>query len=185
MPFVVMTDIAGLILAGGKSRRMGRDKAELMRNGVSFLDHAKTLLGEAGCQQILISHPEHLADRYPGAGPLAGLEAATAKVEAGSLLLVIPIDMPNQNADVLRTLIAQNPAVGAYFERQPLPFIARVTSELRQRLRETLGRADADRSLFHLFRGMGFDALAIPQDSERQFENCNTPEQFKQMETGW
>ena len=79
--------IFGLVLAGGKSRRMGQDKALLRREGRSQLAHAVDLLG-AVTDRVYVSaradqadeperaRYEQVVDRYRGIGPVAGILSA-------------------------------------------------------------------------------------------------------------
>src|SRR2546429_4807840 len=69
--------VAGLLLTGGSSRRMGRDKAELVVAGERLADHAARELTGA-CEPVLEIRPgrselEAVADDEPRAGPLAAL----------------------------------------------------------------------------------------------------------------
>ena len=76
-----MESFSALILTGGKSSRMGRDKASLPFRNSSLLERAMDAL--SFCDDLLLSvaHPEdypeaeipHITDRYPGCGPMAGI----------------------------------------------------------------------------------------------------------------
>ncbi|PHR63016.1 MAG: molybdenum cofactor guanylyltransferase [Robiginitomaculum sp.] len=183
MPCAVMIEPIGLVLAGGQSRRMGRDKAALMIGGMSLLDRAKALLAEAGCNPILVSGAGGLVDRFANAGPLAGLDAALHTLSDGQWVLVIPVDMPNLKPALLKKLIqARTDEAGLYFADHPMPVCVRVTSDLRAYLQQTLEAPDGDRSLFCLFRSLGFTAIAGPGRHSPAFWNCNTPEQLANLE---
>lgn len=77
--------VAGIILAGGASRRMGANKALLSLNGESLIERTVRCL-EQVCGRILLSANDpdsfrHLGvecvpDVYPGQGPMAGIHAA-------------------------------------------------------------------------------------------------------------
>ena len=91
-----------VILAGGKSRRMGRDKAMLMVNGSTLLERAAESLRDY-FDPIYISVNEkrddlpadciEIADRFPGSGPMAGLESAFARCEA-DCIFICAVDLP-------------------------------------------------------------------------------------------
>ena len=90
-----------VILCGGKSRRMGTDKAMLTLNGLPFIER---LAGElSDFNELFISvdstdnHPQTglpaIADIYPNCGPMGGLHAALSLCKADALL-VLSCDMP-------------------------------------------------------------------------------------------
>lgn len=95
-----MKGAVAVILAGGQSRRMGRDKAELPLAGQSFLDR---MAGELSplFDRVYVSvdrpgrYPgyQELADLRPGQGPLAGLEAAFLRTGAEEVFLAA-VDLP-------------------------------------------------------------------------------------------
>lgn len=104
---------SALILAGGKSSRMGRDKALLELRGATLLAHQIKLVRNLGVKEIFISgRPEVdyaipgcgvLIDRFQHAGPLAGIERGLDATTA-SLLLVLAVDMPALRSDFLARL---------------------------------------------------------------------------------
>ena len=107
--------IFGLVLAGGDSRRMGRDKALLERDGRSQLAHAVDLLAEV-TDRVFVSaradqadEPERarhaqIVDRYEGMGPVAGILSAMDEHPDASWL-VVACDLPNVDATTLEFLI--------------------------------------------------------------------------------
>ncbi len=180
-----MTRPVGLLLAGGRSRRMGRDKAQLVLGGMSMLDRAAAILHEAGCAEVLISGPGGLADRFAHGGPLAGLDAAVHGCSDGTVLLVVPVDMPKLEANMLAklpSLLASH--VGVCFAGQPLPFCVRVSKGLREYVQSVLEKDEADRSLMAMFRRFDFSQIAAGGPRET-FANCNTPDEFSAMEENW
>jgi molybdopterin-guanine dinucleotide biosynthesis protein A len=106
-------NFSAVILAGGKSSRMGRDKAFLEINGQPLLVRQISLAQEAGASQIIISgragtdysafNCQVLVDQSPDLGPLSGIDAALQTV-TDPLLLVLAVDMPYLTADFLKKL---------------------------------------------------------------------------------
>ena len=102
--------MTGLVLAGGRSTRMGRDKALLAWDGTSLVDRVAAALREC-CDEVLIAsgdgarlgRPGEIADAVDGAGPLGGLLAGM-EAAAHPLVAVVAVDMPHANAAVLRAL---------------------------------------------------------------------------------
>ena len=123
------------ILAGGKSTRMGRDKALLEWQGRPLIEHAVTRLRALGMNARILGNRPDLAcfapvvsDNFPGQGPLAGIEAALSVTETG-LNLFVPIDLPMLPAEFLRWMsvraeTTQAAATIPCIEGQPQPLCA-------------------------------------------------------------
>lgn len=103
-----------LIIAGGFSSRMGRDKAEIVRpDGVRQLDYLAGLVGRF-CDEIWVSLRQGgdlkttlpvIEDRRPGLGPLAALEAAF--LHRAGPWLVVACDLFLLDEITIRQLIEQ------------------------------------------------------------------------------
>lgn len=105
----------GLVLAGGRSRRMGRDKALLEFDGMTQLERAMSAIGEVTERQFVSarreqtdeqerSRYEQIVDRYEDMGPVAGILSALEKWPAADWL-VVACDLPNLDAETLRYLV--------------------------------------------------------------------------------
>lgn len=118
-----MTQLLGVVLAGGQSSRMGRDKASLRhRSGTTFLQYALNLLRPL-CAEVAVSVAHQrcdaalagreladvtvLEDPVVGLGPAIGVATAVQAAAQRSLsaALVIPVDMPALTAMQLMPLI--------------------------------------------------------------------------------
>ncbi|MCB9015035.1 MAG: molybdenum cofactor guanylyltransferase [Lentimicrobiaceae bacterium] len=102
------SQITGIVLAGGKSTRMGTDKGLMIFQGKPLVMYSIDLLSMF-CGRILISsnNPEYakfgyeiIADELPGAGPMAGI-AACLSISSTELNLVLSCDMPFLNRAVI------------------------------------------------------------------------------------
>ena len=108
-------NFSAVILAGGKSSRMGRDKARLEVGGQTLLARQIQLVRETGATEVLLSSRAEtdyaefgcrvLPDKYSGAGPLAGIERALNAANSHRLL-VLAVDLPEMKADFLKRLLA-------------------------------------------------------------------------------
>lgn len=103
--------MTGIILAGGQSRRMGKDKAELpWKEGTLLTATVDKLL--LICSEVVVVGPRRVLardvrwteDRYIGKGPLAGLHAGLEAATCSSAL-VLPCDMPTVSMRVLEELV--------------------------------------------------------------------------------
>ena len=110
----------GLVLAGGKSRRMGHDKALLQRGGESQLSYLASLLEHCADRVFVSARPDQqddpersrfatIADRYEGIGPVAGILSAMDTYPDVDWL-VVACDLPNIDAQTLEYLVAERSA---------------------------------------------------------------------------
>ncbi len=106
--------LSGVILAGGRSIRLGRDKALLELEGRTLIARTLDVLAQLADDLIIVtSLAPHLlpqsarvvADRYVDAGVLAGVHAGLLAAR-GELALVVACDMPFLNLDLLRYIIS-------------------------------------------------------------------------------
>jgi molybdopterin-guanine dinucleotide biosynthesis protein A len=118
----VPEDVYGLVLAGGKSRRMGSDKASLVRDGETQLARAVRLLenhvgqvfvstSAAQADDPLRSNFSQIVDRYDDLGPVAGIMSAMDQYPEVSWL-VLACDLPQVDDSTIAFLL-QN-ASGAH-----------------------------------------------------------------------
>jgi molybdopterin-guanine dinucleotide biosynthesis protein A len=116
----------GVVLCGGASRRMGRDKALLEVDGEPMALRVAAALRAAGATEVFAVGGDAAAltdlgldvrpDEWPGAGPLAGTITALAAARE-ELVLVAACDLlrptPSALGDTVRALVDHRGAVGA------------------------------------------------------------------------
>lgn len=174
--------LSALILAGGQSSRMGKDKATLMLAGKTLLEHCVERIKVSGCDRIRISRnqPGYLQDRFENAGPLGGIEAATHQIPVGELLLVVPVDMPLLGPELLSELInySNQHQCSCYFNDRFLPACLLLTEELKDDLVWQLS-SGGDASVRALL--MRAKAHALPCHKPQQLQNLNTPAQWQAL----
>ncbi|MDK4736510.1 molybdenum cofactor guanylyltransferase MobA [Rhizobium sp. CNPSo 3490] len=109
------SDIAGVVLAGGRSQRMGRDKAEVMLGTESLLRHvllrlSQQVISVAVNADAVAEDVAAVPDRIPGkAGPMAGIHAAMvygAGLPAISHVVTVSVDCPFFPIDLVARLAA-------------------------------------------------------------------------------
>lgn len=110
-------DCGAVILAGGQSRRMGQSKALLLWEGETLLSRLSRRLSLFDEVLLSANDPElgtglplrTVADRYPGAGPLAGLHSALSATDKQALFCV-PCDQPYFSPALAEMLMEEFPA---------------------------------------------------------------------------
>lgn len=201
-----MTDqyrMSAVILCGGKSRRMGRDKARLTVEGIPNAERlVRALSGEdSPCTDVWLSigagesYPEiraqKVSDRFPGCGPMGGLEAALT-ICREEYLFVTPVDTPFADAQLARELMAY--MTGAFRQRDAVLVIdgggrlqtllgiyhKRVLPALTQRLAD--GRREKLRMRDFL---QDLDVACVEAemltDGVRKSMSCNTQEEWRRL----
>jgi molybdenum cofactor guanylyltransferase len=111
---------AAIILAGGHSRRMGRDKAFLPlpgNNGITFVQQLASLLTSECSEVILVARDvlqaadymlpgvRIVTDRIPDIGPLMGIWSGLSAIDS-SHALVTAVDMPFLQPDMVAFLLS-------------------------------------------------------------------------------
>ncbi|ACB75026.1 molybdenum cofactor guanylyltransferase [Opitutus terrae] len=185
--------LAGAVLAGGESRRMGRDKARLRLRGETLAQRQVRVLREAGAEPVVIVRRaeqrmsvravEQVCDEFVGAGPLAGVQAALkAAAAAGARwIAVLAVDMPAIEAawfgDLRRACRKGKGAVVRHADGfEPLaaiyPINALATAERRLRR----GERSMQRFVAALVRQRKMRVVALPEEERWRVANWNRPE---------
>jgi molybdenum cofactor guanylyltransferase len=115
--------LAGLLLTGGASRRLGVPKALLTCDGERLVDRSARTLS-AVCAPVLEVGPGYGAlpacrEREPGAGPLAGFVAGAFALHADGYdgpLIVLAVDLPSVTPELLQWL-AEHEGTGCVVPR--------------------------------------------------------------------
>ena len=184
--------IYGLLLAGGESRRMGRDKALLQREGQSQLARTMSLL-QTVTDRAFVSAREsqqneserlrydQIVDRYSGMGPVAGILSAM-EMYPDVDWLVVACDLPNLDESTLRFLIessaAETPftAFRSSYDDLPEPLCAIYRSGS-----DTIVRRFVDEGLTCprkiLIRS---ETELLQQQDPASLDNVNTPDDLEQ-----
>lgn len=184
-----MTERAGWVLAGGRSSRMGRDKALIEYRGRPLAVIAAEAIAAVCATVSLVGDPERYAhlgwpvlpDNFPGQGPLSGIEAALAATNA-EWNLVVACDMPALDSAVLEGLFALGAecAVPQSAGGQAEPLCAVYRKSCHADILEAMSR------------GVRKVTDAIPRAKirylqvadTRPFANLNTPEELRKYTDG-
>ncbi|HET6418645.1 MAG TPA: molybdenum cofactor guanylyltransferase [Geobacteraceae bacterium] len=188
-------DITGVILVGGKSRRMGRDKAFLEVAGRPLVERVLDVFRENFERVILVGDREErfagfglpiLADIYPGSalgGIFTGLHAAGT-----SCVFVAPCDLPFPNARVLRYLCSLGYGFDAVVPKTAIgyePLFALYSKTCLAPIRKQLESGDFRAYAYYpqvRVRYVPYEELAHLDRDGKAFLNINTPEELAEIE---
>lgn len=169
------------VLAGGKSRRMGHDKAAILWKGKTFLQHQLDKAFELGCTDIMVCGGDYtsdgvrkVADSYPNRGPLGGIHSCLTHAREDACM-ILSVDVPQISAVVLRQLAAlyeknQADAVLLRTAHGIEPLIGLYGTHLAERIAPMLEKGSP--GVYELLREIKVQELLF--DGADNLINCNT-----------
>ena len=175
--------VAGAVLCGGASRRMGVDKATLLVQGEPMAVRVARALELGGCRPVYavgggadlhraIGLPG-VADEHPGEGPLGGVITALAHQHGDvTAVFVVACDLPELQPDTVRRVLdglGGHEVVMAWTDRmEPLCAVWRVGVLAHLRAEFAQGRRSVHEAI------AGLDVAFVELD-EALLRNVNTP----------
>ncbi|MEW6989952.1 NTP transferase domain-containing protein [Colwelliaceae bacterium 6441] len=181
----------GVVLSGGLSSRMGKDKALLERKFNSekadnMLSFSGQQLKEAGVDDVIISGKQHgIADEYENLGPMGGIYTIIEKYHPKALL-VLPVDLPLMDSESLAQLkrVGELSQQSCFYQDNYLPLYLPINAYVEQFFQQAFLPL---KNKHHLVKGPSIRALIkqiphqclIPKNAQSLF-NANTPEQWQQ-----
>jgi molybdopterin-guanine dinucleotide biosynthesis protein A len=183
-------NISAVLLAGGESRRMDRDKATILFRGKPLWQIQLDLLRKLQPAEIFVSartdpawRPPDVTfvpDEPPSRGPLSGLTATLLRIRSNHLL-VLAIDMPSMNEKHLRYLcdtIQPGRGVLPMMGDRAQPLVAIYPVEARVEFVNALSGADFSMQILtsHLMKMGALRAIPVAEEEQRFYRNLNEPE---------
>jgi len=188
------THLSGIILAGGKSSRFGKDKSRLELAGRRVVEKLLEVLRQFPFQRLAVvtargkaeSWPEGieiLPDDQEGLGPIGGITTALRHLPGG--VLVAACDMPLISAPLVEWLLDQyDPQADAVIPRHPggiEPLFSIYEKNFLPALEQAIrtGRY----ALHFLFAAAKVRFVDVPEkfSAAREFANINTPEDYERI----
>ncbi len=180
-------EIAGVILAGGRSSRFGSNKALALYRNRPLIAHTASVLAGLFSERLLITNtPDEYAfldwpmtgDLIPGAGPLAGIQAALGRISAPRAFITA-CDMPRLDPELIRRLCAcpgdwdvvlpapegRREPLHAIYHRRILPEIAAALAKGERKVADLLARLKV--------RELSAAELELVPDQPHPFINVN------------
>ena len=185
--------VAAFVLAGGRSWRMGQDKAFLELGGETLLTRALALAATvtdevriAGSLQKFLPFGRVVEDIFPGQGPMAGIHAAL-RTSGADLNLMLAVDLPFVESEFLNYLLSSASQCGAavtvprtasgweplcaVYRREFADVAERALQKGKNRIDALFGQVEVRAISEAELERMGF--------SSEMFRNINTPEEFE------
>ncbi len=200
MPVKPITeDISGVLIAGGKSRRMGRDKRFLTVGGISLFHRTLTLLEQMFPETIVVlAEPVEslevrggrvVYDVIPNAGSLGGLY--TGLMAASHVrIFAVACDMPFLNSDVIRFMASFDTTADivvaklengfqplhALYSRSCIPFLKGMAAERELKIQKLYGTQQLRVTVVDMAE------IAIVGAGLKSFQNVNTEGDLERVE---
>ena len=186
-----ISQLQAFILAGGQSRRMGTDKAQLLIQNETFVERVAANLSEV-TESITLVNPRHeqtrfraVVDQYPNWGALGGLHAALAACET-EWAIVVACDLPFVTGELFNYLASLRANYDAVVpiqpDERPQPLAALYRIEpCRQRAAELIEsgrRRPLDLLELVNTHWVPFNELRNLDQAEKFFVNINTPDDY-------
>ena len=178
---------AGFVLAGGKSSRMGSNKALLPFKQGTLVEHVAEQVNQAAGNVTLVGDPERysnlsypvIRDIYPARGPLSGIHAALA-TSLQEWNLIVACDMPEVTGAFLTKLIERAECAKAHVviptgpSGLPEPLCAAYSRASLGMIADSIER-DV-RKVMDGLTGLEIDFWRV--SDPRHFQNLNTPAEW-------
>lgn len=179
-------EVTGVIMAGGKSSRMGTDKGLLLYQGKPLSQYAVDVL-KPFCTEILISTQNEeyarfglplVPDEIPGCGPIGGIYSAL-KASKTSFLLILGCDMPRISSHTIEKLLSH---IGNYdcviplVASKPEPLCAVYSKKLLNRIACNIKKGEF--ALYRLIKNSNTFFVDF-ENNLSEFTNINTPDELK------
>lgn len=184
-------NITAIILAGGKSTRIGTDKAFIKLNGITFIEHITKSISPFVNEIIVVSDNaaydklgyKRVEDLIKDSGPLAGLYTGLHYSKT-AYNLVLSCDVPLLNDRVLNTLIDGIDGTSEVIQLKSLdrtiPLVAIYKKECVTKCLELLNKGE--RRLRAFVNQLNTKTITLKSDLDIYVQNINTLEQFKDIE---
>ena len=187
-------NITGIILAGGKSSRMGTDKGFLMLNNKPFVQYSIDAVKPLVSEIIIVSDNsdydvfrlKRINDITKDAGPVSGIYSGleASKTEYN---LILSCDIPFINSEVLQKLIdaVDEPSeiIQAQSEGKTMPLIALYKRTIKDKFKSFLEQDE--RRLRVAIEACQYKNVVLDEAHQNSTLNVNTKEDFKQIEDAY
>ena len=183
-------NITGIILSGGKSSRMGRDKGFLLFEGKPFVQYSIEALKPLVSNIIIVSNHrdydvfglDRIEDHIENAGPLAGIYSGLKHTKT-EYNLVLSCDIPLITSEILKKLIDaiddETEIIQIESEGKTMPLIALYKKQCEHIFIKLLN--EGERRLQFAVNQCNIKNVVLNKDEIHFTNNINTPDQLNEI----
>jgi len=181
-------DISGVILSGGKSTRMGKNKCLLNYKNKTFLDLQIEKLSKI-CSTVFVSssptnkynYKNIIIDLFNEKGPVSGIFSALKHIET-DYAVFLPCDMPFVSESAIKKLIDNRnnyDAVVAVFNKKVYPVFAVYSKKCLSVIENQINKKNY--KLLDILNSVNTNFLEFSDNYKQSFTNINTTDDYNNL----
>ncbi|MCK8520973.1 molybdenum cofactor guanylyltransferase [Aquimarina sp. D1M17] len=190
---IAKTKITGIILAGGKSSRMGTDKGLLFFNEKMFIQHIIDSITPLVSEILIVSENteydqlgyKRVEDSIKNSGPIGGIHAGLSSSER-EYNLILSCDVPLITSKLLKRLLTKENSVFdiVQFEANgnTIPLIALFKRQCLKKCQELLDQGE--KRLRKLVLELRTKTISLPKEEHILVSNINTMKDLNEIKNG-
>lgn len=208
MKKILINNVTGVILSGGKSSRMGENKSLLEIDGVTLIERTYEMMKLIFENVIISTNEPHLyetirtekvEDIYPDLGPLCGIYSSLKFVNT-SKIFILSVDMPFVLPDLIRYIISvetdelitlpisQNRIqyLCGLYDKELIPILENILTANHQARLENKEIIKSSLSLWNFVERIGAETINVEEKifyMKDTFFNINTPSDFEYVKS--
>ncbi|MCB4807093.1 molybdenum cofactor guanylyltransferase [Tamlana sp. 62-3] len=179
--------ITGIVLAGGKSSRMGTDKGFLKLNNKYFVSHSIDALKPLVSETLIVSDNkdydvfkcQRVEDTIKNSGPVAGIYSGLAASKT-KWNLILSCDIPLIKTEILQKLLNEIPndfdAVLTKSNNRLMPLIGLYKKSCRNTFKNAL--QNNEKRLQMVLKSLKTKQIVLKNNEQQTTTNINTPNEF-------
>ena len=187
MSAFVRQTIAAVILAGGKSTRMGSNKALLSYHGERLIDFMANAIKKMGMPLYVSGKiapycciPDNIANLGPLGGIISVMDFLLEKDIRAALF--VPVDMPHMTSQFLIDMITyKNLAEAIHCHQHPLPLLLRFTPKVINALNANKKNHPQDASIRSLINQLNTSIYYPKENEKKALTNVNNPNDWAKI----
>lgn len=174
----------GVVLAGGKSSRMGQDKALMRYKNLRLVDRAVKLLENSGVKKVIVSGKidgyKNVEDLEKNLGPIGGIISVILS-EGSSEIVFVPVDTPLLTPALIQKLFENKNNFDAIsFEKNPLPLFLKISDQVLALAKKIL--VEKKPVAIHQFLAeLNSQQIFLSEKNSKFFANINTKKEWEEL----